>query len=337
SSGDDGGNPLGFIETALPAPVRIQIYTTSVDFGKIEAGAPAIYSSNLIVKGVGLSGNIAVSVAGDDAAAYSVIRAADSTAVTSITGLDTLKVRFTPTAGQVYGESTVNFTAEGADPRAITLKGGAVTLPVTPSTAEAPVWYYIGFVRQSPLFEPPKAYERILTAGENDTINQIDKAAEATDAQLWRFDGTAADGYRLVNKAGREAFYDSTSTVKSYLLVETGHRFSFVSGTGDNIEKIQLRNLTNSTNGGYLCDKDAKGIYATNYSRNDGGNWLAITPLTPTAIIPVNAETNDPVISSVYYNLQGIRTLQPVRNNIYIRVDRHVSGKTTATKFISVK
>jgi hypothetical protein len=338
SSGDDGGNPLGFIETALPAPVRIQIYTTSVDFGKIEAGAPAIYSSNLVVKGVGLSGNIAVSVTGDGAAAYSVIRAADSTAVTSVSqGPDTLKVIFAPTAGQVYGESTINFTAEGADSRAITLKGGAVTLPVTPSTAEAPVWYYIGFVRQSPLFEPPKAYERILTAGENDTINQIDKAAEATDAQLWRFDGTAAEGYRLVNKAGREAFYDSTSTVKSYLLVETGHRFSFVSGTGTNIEKIQLRNLTNNANGGYLCDKDNKGVYATNYSRNDGGNWLTITPLIPTAIIPVDVETNDPVISSAYYNLQGIRTLHLVRNNIYIRVDRHVSGKTTASKFISRK
>ena len=344
ANGNDGGNPLGFLETTPPDLVRIQLYTAAVNFGKIESGAPALYSGNVIVKGYRLGeNNIAVSVTGEDVSAYTIIRSADSSAVASLSPAgDTLKVIFAPTAAQAYPAS-LTFTAEGATSKTIALTGGGdVQLPVAPSTAAEPVWRHIGFVRQSPLFTTPKTYTKVLTAdAESDTLRQVEQESTVSDAQLWRLEGTPAEGYRLINKAANlEAFYDSTSTVKAYFLKPAGvegDRFSFVSGVSEaDAAKIQLRNLTNTSNGGYLCDKENKGFYAINYSRNDGGNWLFFTPPGVKAVIvPVDVEANDPVTSSVYYSLQGIRVLRPVKNNIYIRIDKHVSGKTTATKIIS--
>jgi hypothetical protein len=116
------------------------------------------------------------------------------------------------------------------------------------------------------------------------------------------------------------------------LTAADGNRFRFITGIGDNATKMQGQNLTNPASDGYICDKSNQGLYATNYSKNDGGNWLVFTPQIPTAIDSVNVEANDPVVSSAYYNLQGIRIIQPIRGNIYIRVDTHASKKTTATK-----
>jgi hypothetical protein len=336
SDGADSGCPLGFIETPLPAPVRIQLNSTDIDFGKIEAGAPALYSGNLIVKGVGVEGNISIALSGEGASAFSIIRAADSTAVSTISQADTLKIIFNPANRQIY-RATITFTATGATTQTVALTaGGDLTLPAKPSTAAEPVWYYIGFVRQSPLFNPPKTYTRVLTV-EADTLMQRDKAEEAQDTQLWRIEGTPATGYQLISKTGVEAVYDSLTVVRTYLLGNEGDYFTFVSGRGDNAGKIQMRNLTNDATGGYFCDKDNKGVYARNYSKDDAGNWLTFTPLIPTAIIPVEAAVNDPVTASAYYNLQGIRIQQPVRGNVYIRVDTHASKKTTATKIFLAK
>jgi hypothetical protein len=147
--------------------------------------------------------------------------------------------------------------------------------------------------------------------------------------------GDAANGYELINKDGLKAAYDLTAA--SYLLKATGDKFNFVSGTGTaNSDKFQLRNLTTATGSSqYICDKSGFGLQATNYSRNDGGNWLYFIPQISTFIPPVEA-VSDPIVSSVYYNLQGIRVQQPAPGNFYIRIDTHVSRKTTATKIFQV-
>jgi hypothetical protein len=334
---NDGGNPLGFIETEAPAPVRIQLYTQALDFGKIEAGVPApyntFYSSNVIVKGVGLTGDISVSVSDNGVTSYSIIHAADSSAIASTIPQagDTLKIIFNPQDRHSYN-ATVTFTAEGAAPRTLSLTGGGnLNLPVKLSTAAEPIWYYISFERQA---------TKVLTV-EGDTIFQRAKATEATDAQLWRIEGSVATGYQIINKTGVQAAYDSTSTVRAYLPVAEGDHFLFESGIGANTAKVQMRNITNEGQGSFLCDKGNQGVYATNYSKNDGGNFLIFTPLDESGVVDgiilVDADENDPVISSAYYNLQGIRILQPVRGSIYIRIDTHASKKTTATKFLLVK
>jgi hypothetical protein len=336
SDGSDDGCPMSFIKTEAPAPVRIQISTQTVDFGKIETGAPDLYSSNVIVKGRGLSGNIALSISDP---AYSIVRAVDSTTVANTLQQagDTLKIIFNPATAQAYN-ATLTLTAEGAADKTIALIGGGdLKLPVKVSTADEPVWYYIGFMRQSTLSDPPKKTTKVLTA-EGDTLMQIEKAAQEQDAQLWRIEGNVADGYRLINRTGLQAVYDSTSTVLAYLMKTEGDRFDFVSGTGDNAAKVQMRNLAyNTVARAYLCDKSNEGRYINNYVRNDEGNWLTFAPLIPDAIPQVDAEANDPVVSSAYYNLQGIKIQQPARGNCYIRIDTHASKKTTAAKIFLIK
>ncbi|MDR1120404.1 MAG: choice-of-anchor D domain-containing protein [Dysgonamonadaceae bacterium] len=333
AAGTDGGNPLGFIETALPAPVRIQISTDEISLEKIEVGAPAIYSSNVIVKGVRFTGDISLALTGDGASAYKILRAADSTEVVSIPAEgDTLKITFAPAERKTYN-ATINLTAAGAEAKTIALTGAGLKLPAKPSNATEEIWYYISFERQVP---PAKTVTKVFTA-DSDTLRQLEKATEELATQLWKLEGTAEEGYRIINKeSGLKLFYDSLSAVKTYLLLDEGDRFNFISGSGDNAAKVQMYNRTNAAGGSYLNDK--AGNYATNYSKSDGGNWLIFTPLIfiPDAIATVDAE-NDPVTSSAYYNLQGIRTQQLDRNNFYIRINTHESGKTTATKIFPVK
>ncbi|MDR1122106.1 MAG: hypothetical protein LBM08_14505 [Dysgonamonadaceae bacterium] len=333
--GTDAGCPMGFIETALPAPVRIQISTKTVEFPKIEAGSPALYSSNLIVRGVNLTENIAMSLSGEGASAYTIIRAADSTLVSNTLQQthDTLKVIFNPTSRQDY-KAKLTLTSKDAAIRTIELVGSSNFLPAKPSTATEEVWYYIGFVRQSPQYDPPKTFTKVFTVVA-DTLMQVEKAAEPQDNQLWKIEGTAADGYQIINKNGLKAFYDSVSEVKNYLMKTEGDYLTFISGTGVNANKVQMYNRTNASGGSYL--NDSRGLYATNYYVNDAGNWLVFTPLIPSAIDQVDTNANSPVVSSAYYNLQGVRVPQAVPGNVYIRIDTHASGKTTATKIFPVK
>jgi parallel beta-helix repeat protein len=54
----------------------------------------------------------------------------------------------------------------------------------------------------------------------------------------------------------------------------------------------------------------------------------AVTALVPTG------NTKDPVIETLYYNLQGQKIQQPLHNEIYIEKKIHVSGKVEATKIL---
>jgi hypothetical protein len=47
--------------------------------------------------------------------------------------------------------------------------------------------------------------------------------------------------------------------------------------------------------------------------------------------------TNDPVIETQYYNLQGVKILQPLNNAIYIVKKIHASNKVEITKSLNKK
>jgi hypothetical protein len=336
------GNQLTFLPAIVPDPIRIQVGTKTVTFDDVEAGEPAVYSGNIVLKGFGLTSDITLALSGEGASAYSVVLKRDSTAVTTLpsTG-DTLKVIFNPTARQAY-EAKLNLTSAGAAAKEITLSGsGALNLPVKLSTAAEPFWYTVGFNRSTNKW--------LTVEAANDTLVQR-TAVTASETQLFRFEGSVATGYQLINHDERVAAYDSTSVVdpndetkriavKTYFMKPQaqGDYFRFVKGVDANAGKWQMRNITNSSNGGYLCDKEGKGFQATNYSKNDAGNWLTFKSLIPDAIVSPGVDANDPVVSSVYYTLQGIRVYQPLPGNVYIQVNTHASKKTSATKFFLVK
>ncbi|GHT64276.1 hypothetical protein AGMMS50239_21690 [Bacteroidia bacterium] len=344
SAGTDGGNPLVFMETTAPDPVRIQILSKTIEFDTMEAGAPAIYSSNVIVKGYGLTGNINLALAGD-VSAYSIVRAADSTAVgaTLPQSGDTLKIIFNPSEKQVYN-ATLTLTATGASSKTIALSGsGALNLPIKLSTAAAPVWYYIGFTRQ---YDNNK--NKVLSINADTLVQRvkIDGETAEANAQLWRFNGTLAAGYQIINHDGTAVAYDTISVntegakVNRYRMKPEadGDYFRFAPGMdAANAGKWQMRNVTNAANGSYLCDASNLGLQVTNYSKSDAGNWLTIIPLIPTGIKTVPVDANDPVTSSVYYTIQGIKVQKLIPGNVYIRIDTHASKKTTAAKFFLVK
>lgn len=66
------------------------------------------------------------------------------------------------------------------------------------STADAPVWYYIQFVSQSGVMEAPASDGEIKTAFGN-----------GRDTQLWRLEGTEAEGYTLYSRSGKQMYVTS--------------------------------------------------------------------------------------------------------------------------------
>jgi hypothetical protein len=144
--------------------------------------------------------NIAYEKKGEDKDAFTVT---ESSWTAEAGG--TLTVVFNPTATEDYSAS-IEFTSEGADTKTVTLTGTGVTteLPVTLSTDDNKVWYYIEVNKRSGQYYYDSGADKAL---------EISPAFPDEDGLLWKVVSTGISGkYQLISKAGHQIAYTATAS-----------------------------------------------------------------------------------------------------------------------------
>jgi hypothetical protein len=142
---------------------------------------------------------IAYEKKGDGAAAFTITESSWTAAAGG-----TLNVVFQPTEAKEYTAS-IEITSKDADTRTIALTGTGVAteLPVTLSTPETEVWYYIEANKRS------GQYYADLGAGKP---LEIRPAIAGEDGQWWKVVATGITGqYQLISKAGNQIAYTATA------------------------------------------------------------------------------------------------------------------------------
>ncbi|GHT02121.1 hypothetical protein AGMMS49525_05070 [Bacteroidia bacterium] len=204
--------------------------------------------------------------------------------------------------------------------------------PVTfsPANGSADVWYYIQFTRQ-------EANKKVVQDnGSNTNVTQVAQVnGKGTDAQKWKFVGTP-DDFLIVSEAGNQFYYASDVDKIQAQDPTTGlfNTFEFVGAPGSWQVAITGARYLNDQAGSTVCD----------YSAGDAGAYLNFILVTAdnivTAIDEIKGDNNTidgNVVSTKYYNIQGIEVGKPVTNGVYIQVDLLDTGKVRATKIIHVE
>ncbi|GHT42863.1 hypothetical protein AGMMS49965_15350 [Bacteroidia bacterium] len=221
--------------------------------------------------------------------------------------------------------------------------------PVTFSTDTDETWYYMQFTRRA-------GDKKVVTNdGADKPLTQVAQK-EGADAlvQQWKFVGTTAD-FEIVARDGNKFRYVSASD-KVIASTTGGGTFKFVGLPGN----WQIKMETNNDGGNHL--NDYQGNTVCSYDAGDGGAWLNFIPvIAPTPPVE-EPETNDDgggndgegdgtsivdtpsddvsegtVVSTQYYNLQGIRVSKPVTSGIYIKRDVLDTGKVRTTKILHIQ
>jgi hypothetical protein len=329
---NDGGNAVNFL------PDFASIVAKSFSFGEIEAGAS--FTQELSVSSIKLTDAITYALSGADAAAFTisvkeeVVEGEEEGEEKALTtpepgtlpqGGGTLLVTFAPTEKKAYS-AKLTFSATGADDLEISLTGTAdFDLPVTISTGETEVWYYIQFKRRA-------ADSKVLAIDDDGLLAQvvIDET-KADETQHWKFTGTSVEGYQLVNKdKAASVAYDLELNLYE-LAEEAGDKHQFIRAS--NGADWQLYNQTiRGEEGDYLNDFEGKGFFASLYLANDAGDYLTFIPVNQGTAIARPEFTGDVVVATRYYTLQGVEVNKPVQTGIYIKQDFYASSRVKASK-----
>jgi hypothetical protein len=320
----DAGSVINFLATFA------NITAASLSFPEIEQGAS--FTKELSVASTLLTTPITFALSGSDAAAFSVevkLSEEEGAPVLAENTLyqegGTLLVTFAPTEKREY-RATLTLSATGAEDLDVTLSGTAdFSLPVLISDDTVEKWYYISFKRQS---------SKVLSIGDEGLLQET-KVEEANEVQQWKFTGTPATGYQLINKSFGAVAY--SADIARYENGENGDRHQFIRAT--NGTDWQLYNLTTAklqeedapVNYRYFNDYNGEGEYASLYAGNDAGNYLLFTPVDATAIRDVEP-ANDTLVATRYYTLQGIEVRTPSPGSIYIKQDLYASKRVKASK-----
>jgi hypothetical protein len=328
---NDGGAKINFLATFASIGA-----SGTLPFGEIEAGAS--FTKEMTVTSSLLTSVITYALSGDDASAFTVEAVEDEDEDTPVLDPNTLyqeggklRIVFAPTAKKAY-EAKLTFSATGADDVEVTLTGTAdFALPVQISTAAVENWYTLSFSRKS---------TKVWAVDEFNALVQIAKpTGEPTDAHLWKFTGTPAEGYQIVSKTGGAIVYPPTSTTYIYELTgvgEAGDKHQFLrAGNGTD---WQLYNLTtdgteySASNDRYVNDFQGTGLSAGLYYVDDGGNYLIFTLVSSETSIHTPDLAGDVVAATRYYTLQGLEVKKPGQTGIYIKQDLYASGRVKASK-----
>lgn len=238
----------------------------------------------------------------------------------------TLTVTFTPTEKRAYS-AKLTFSADGADSLTVLLTGTAdFSLPVTISTDNNDVWYYIQFERKPDLAWTGDGY--------GTSIKQAAKE-EGNFDQHWKLTGSW-DAYSIINRNGGAIFYDELDTQLAWLIEETadGDIFAFKRQNAAANWQLQIINkfADEDKTENYL--NDHQGVDICLYLANDGGNPLLFTPVDGTGIPSI--DPNDAVVAVKYYTLLGREVVRPATTGVYIVRSVYASGKVQAIKKLFV-
>jgi hypothetical protein len=242
---------------------------------------------SLSVNALNLTEDIALSISGPDAAAFSfpATLPAESGPVV---------VNFSPTEARTYS-ATLTLTSTGKTLE-IRLMGNGFAwseLPtISPEDGSNDHWYYIKVFRKAAAntaFSLSDTTQMIV----QDTL----KTGAIRDDQQWKVCGSWEDGFYFINKAtGEEMYYNETASeireADRYYSTTTGDLFDFVrfSDNGVPTADWQLRNrdfAERNPTATKIYINDWAGKHFLNYNPNDIGNRLSFVPVDAPSISSV--------------------------------------------------
>jgi len=326
---NDAGNELVFISANAG-----NIVTTVSSLSTVSP-VGEIVNSDLSVIGMSLTADITATITDDAASVFSV------TPATLPAEGGTLTIAFAPTAVQNNQTATLTLTS-GSAQKVITLIGNSdIGLPLFSSADDSNEhWYYMQFNRkatggtanQNAVIQG-NGVDQVLSQADTLAVGQIDNYA-----QQWKFAGTYADGFYIINRAGGQMSFSPDE--ERYILADAGdlHIFDGYNST----YQWQILNMEkdDDPDGGANIINDYGGLSQRQvgmYYVNDAGNYLrfiSIDGVSNTAIQNPAIDLNDTVISATYYTLEGVQVKQPTGTGIYIVKKLYASGKTQAIKIL---
>lgn len=196
------------------------------------------------------------------------------------------------------------------------------------STETNDYWYYMQFVRVKgkgknfAIQSSEDALDLLLSQAEIDPENELLR---------WKFLGDINE-FLILDINGNAWGLSSTSIVSPdeanyYSMEQVKHGI------------FQLRNIdAEGENHRFVNDYGGSSNKVGQYSRGNDGNELQFIPVTGQSINNPGSETEDPVVSTTYYSIQGIQfASKPQVEGIYIEKRIHVSKKVSARKIFIPK
>jgi len=326
---NDVGNELVFISADAGS-----IVTASSSLSTASPVGETV-NSDLSVIGMSLTADITATITDDAASVFSV------TPATLPAEGGTLTIAFAPTAVQSNQTATLTLTS-GSAQKVITLIGNSdIGLPLFSSADDSSEhWYYMQFNRkatggtanQNAVIQG-NGMDQVLSQADTLATGQIDNYA-----QQWKFVGTYADGFYIINRAGGQMSFSPDDGF--YILADAGDLHIFDGYNSTYQWQILNTEKDNDPDGGANIINDYGGLSQRQvgmYYVNDVGNYLrfiSIDGVSNTAIQNPAIDSNDTVISATYYTLEGVQVKQPTGTGIYIVKKLYASGKTQATKIL---
>lgn len=132
----------------------------------------------------------------------------------------------------------------------------AATLPET-STAESPVWYFVKFMNGGAVLEAKASGAKVATA-----------SMSASDAQLWRLEGSKTSGYTFVSKNGMKLYTSTTST--------NGMFFAATNPSENTTFTIQAAKLSGYSDGFTISPKANSGVFMNQWGGAGSGKELGL-------------------------------------------------------------
>lgn len=198
------------------------------------------------------------------------------------------------------------------------------------STAASPLWYTI---RNCP---SGQAYFTFVDDGQIITLTDI---SDDPDEQLFRFDGSYDEGFRIVNKSWNAELYYDTSAERLYGDFVNGSTFKFVKYNntdpqyyyGDNIWQLQLIDPAPADTKNTLNHYDNNSGQLSLYYSNNKGNAMQFTLGAYVSVKPeskdlrANLSVNNNILtvtaeemeSISIYNIAGTRVVSSSANGTF--------------------
>jgi len=321
---NDAGNELQFV------PANVATIFASATPRTIKAPLGEIGYDTLKVAGViNSTADISVSITGDTEGVFSI----DPAVIPATGGL--VAITFTPPDNAKQYVAYLTLKSPGAKDIVITVTGVPIVSTPSISTDGNESWYYLQFNRRPTLVWQGN--------GINSYISQVAMVVD-NQSQQWKFTGTDdVNGYLIENRTGGQMYYDKDPdgdiSGNAYLVTEGGDSIVFV--VADNGTQLQTLKDYNEEGVDYGWINDLQGNQITEYYQNDAGNFMTFIPAesvtfsyTGIAKPDVSIDSNDNLISTKYYTLQGIQVVRPSATGIYIVRKLYASGKTQATKIL---
>ncbi|MDR1632145.1 MAG: hypothetical protein LBR97_04605 [Dysgonamonadaceae bacterium] len=299
---NDGGAYLVFVPVSL-APEFSVSGGTAINFGTVAANEWT--SQTLTVAGRNLSGEISYTVTGSDADAFAVATAETWTAKRG----GVLTISFNPTEVKEYSAS-IEISAPGFAKKTITFTGTggtAAELPVTISTNDNEVWYYIEVNKRTGQYYSDLGEYKAL---------EIRPAIPGENGLLWKVVSSGVAGkYLLISKNGNQIVYtkdgvNDIAAARFYTSTYSENTYSFAKRS-DGAWQIRCNELNSYINKFEPTQQLSNNQFGSYGYLPDNGSSTTFIPASDIQFrLPVFSTNKAPVWYYINFKRQAAKNIQ---------------------------